>query len=455
MTDHNPLAYLHSSARVDAVGHRWMADLGAYNFSIKYKVGATNTDADALSRKPSRKEDKQGYPQEEVKTIMSPSAYAADWMAIQLDQELEGIQSASQLTEPVDWKEAQAQYPVLKVIQKLVSDGQLPTRQQRAALSSDVLKVIKDWKKLTFKDGVLFRRRQSEDGSKKLQLLLPEAYWDLVCRMLHDGMGHLDQDRTISLCADRFFWPGCTKGIVKWISERQRCVCAKAPVAPHCAPLESIVTSHPLELVTLDFLSLEECRGKIENILVITDHFTKYAIAVTTKNQTAITTARVFFDKFVVHYGLPARLHSDQGRNFESRLLKELCQICGIKKSHTTPYHLQGNGCTEIFNKTLISMLRTLENDQKGNWKLYVPQLIHAYNCTQHHTTGKAPYLLMFANNLVWPLMLFWTCTVQIKLRALTKTSMSVTGKIAWSTHTAWWIRLWRHALPSQGTAMM
>ena len=104
------------------------------------------------------------------------------------------------------------------MVQKLVSDGQLPTRQQRAALSSDVLKVIKDWKKLTLKDGVLFRHRQSEDGSEKLQLLLPEAYRDLVCRMLHDDMGHLGQDRTISLCADRFFWPSYTKDIVKWIS---------------------------------------------------------------------------------------------------------------------------------------------------------------------------------------------------------------------------------------------
>ena len=364
-----------------------MADLGAYNFSVKYKVGATHIDADALSRKPSRKEDRQGYSQE-VKTIMSPSAYAADCMVIQLDQELEGIQSASQLTEPVNWKEAQAQDPVLKVVQKLASDGQLPTRQQRAALSSDVLKVIKDWKKLTLKDGVLFRHRQSEDGSEKLQLLLPEAYPDLVCRMLHDAMGHLGQDRTISLCADHFFWPGYTKDVVKWISECQRCVCAKAPVAPHCAPLESIVTSQPLELVTLDFLSLEECRGKIEIILVITGHFTKYAIAVPTKNQTAITTAYVFFDKFVVHYGLPARLHSDRGRNFESRLLKELCQICGIKKSPTTPYHPQGDGCTERFNRTLTSMLRTLENDQKGNWKLYVPQLVHAYNTASYHWEG-------------------------------------------------------------------
>lgn len=396
MTDHNPLAYLHSSAKLDAVGHRWMADLGAYNFSIKYKTGATNIDADALSRKPSRNIDAHNYSQEEVKTIMSPSTYAVDCMAIQMDQGLQLVQAASQLSASVDWKQAQSQDPVLRVVLDYVLGGESPSRRQRAGLPSGVLRLLKDWSKLTIKEGILFRRRQGDDGSERMQLILPEAHRGLVCKMLHDDMGHLGQDRTTALCADRFFWPGYTKDIAKWISECQRCVCAKAPVAPHCAPLESIITSQPLELVTLDFLGLEECKGKVENVLVITDHFTKYAVAVPTKNQTAQTTARIFFDSFVVHYGLPARIHSDQGRNFESRLLRELCLICGIKKSRTTSYHPQGNGCTERFNRTLISMLRTLETDQKKNWKLYVPQLVHAYNCTQHHTTGKAPYLLMF-----------------------------------------------------------
>lgn len=77
-----------------------------------------------------------------------------------------------------------------------------------------------------------------------------------------------------------------------------------------------------MEIVCLDYLSLERSKGGFENILVITDHFSRYAQAIPTRNQTAKTTARVLFENFILHYGFPARIHSDQGQNFESKLIK-------------------------------------------------------------------------------------------------------------------------------------
>ena len=125
----------------------------------------------------------------------------------------------------------------------------------------------------------------------------------------------------------------------------------------------SITSSQPLEIVCIDFLSLEEPKGGISNILVVTDHFTRYAQAFPTRNQTARTTAKVLWENYIVHYGFPARIHSDQGRNFESAIIKSVCKISGMEKSRTTPYHAMGYGACERFNQTLISMLQTLDPD--------------------------------------------------------------------------------------------
>ena len=99
-----------------------------------------------------------------------------------------------------------------------------------------------------------------------------------------------------------------------------------------------------------------------------------------------------------------ARLHAGQGANFESSIIKELCKIMGIEKSRTTPYHASGNGMTERFNRTLISMLGTLDTEEKKDWKQYVAPLVHAYNCIKHESTGFAPYLLLFGREPKLPI---------------------------------------------------
>lgn len=116
----------------------------------------------------------------------------------------------------------------------------------------------------------------------------------------------------------------------------------------------------------MDFLSLEPDTSSTKNILVLTDHFTKFVVA----NQKAKTVAKCLWDNFIVYYGIPERLHTDQGPDFESQLIKELCEMAGIKKVRTMPYHPRGNP-VERFNRTLLSMLGTLETHQKMKWKEY------------------------------------------------------------------------------------
>ena len=107
-------------------------------------------------------------------------------------------------------------------------------------------------------------------------------------------------------------------------------------------------------------------------------------------------TAKTLWDKFIVHYGLPKKILMDQGWNFESQLVADLCELMGMQKIWTSPYHPQTNGQCERFNSTLINMFGTLPKEKRSEWKNHIGTLVHAYNCTQNSTTGFSPYYLMF-----------------------------------------------------------
>jgi len=80
-------------------------------------------------------------------------------------------------------------------------------------------------------------------------------------------------------------------------------------------------------------------------------------------NMEAITIARIFVNEFICRFGVPEQLHTDQGRNFESTLIREVCKMLGITKTRTTPYHPQSDGMIERFNRTILNMMSTAVSD--------------------------------------------------------------------------------------------
>ncbi|XP_077116232.1 uncharacterized protein LOC143770475 [Ranitomeya variabilis] len=151
-----------------------------------------------------------------------------------------------------------------------------------------------------------------------------------------------------------------------------------------------------MDLLAIDYLTIGPAHQGYEHCLVMIDHFTKFAVVTPTRDQTAESAAHAICKHFIQVYGCPKRIHSDQGACFLGRVMEELHQLYKIDKSRTTPYHPQGNGACERFNRTLIQMLRTLEEDQKAKWTESVPELVWAYNNRKHSTTGFTPYSLFF-----------------------------------------------------------
>ena len=409
-TDNNPLTYVLTSAKLDACGQRWVAKLANYNFSIRYRCGVSNTEADALSRIkwPEALSDnvdiENGCMDTHVineiltgavtkSSLIESVSCSAKVIPTELDKDTGKLSD-------INWTKEQRLDPNLGVIIRLIESGQLNKRKSQGKDSSEVKSFLRNKKSLKLVKDVLYRKSYSDNSTSKKtlwQLVVPKLFRERALLGCHDDVVHQGILRTISLLRERFYWPGMQEEATQHVLKCSRCLRRKTP--PQVAPLQPILVTQPLELVHMDYLSLEPSKGNIENVLVITDHFTRYALAYPSKTQTAQATARILWDNFICHYGFPEKFISDQGRNFESDLIKELCKIAGVKKVHTIPYHPQGNGQCERFNSTLCNMLGTLSEEEKSDWKSHLGCMTHAYNCNKHASTTYSPYYLMFGRH--------------------------------------------------------
>ncbi|XP_037831365.1 uncharacterized protein LOC119616983 isoform X4 [Kryptolebias marmoratus] len=422
-------------SKLDATGHRWLAALSTYSFKLQYRAGKQNFDADALSRRSHEDTSSDQHCREreliqhltsqlgnckethdispeivdaicqsciirtQNQTELSRSVALVESLSVSVNsipdgfsnEELHGLPLIPSLSQ-VDLQEEQQADPAIREVIHQLETGEKVLPSVREELP-DLPLLLREWNRLELVDGILYRRRH--DGDNLIyQLFLPPKLRPAVLKSLHHDMGHMGIERTIDLVRQRFFWPKMTSEVETFVKTCGRCIRRKAQME-RAAPLINIQTSRPLELLCMDFLTIEPDSSNTKDILVLTDHFTKFAVAIPTPNQKAKTVAKYLWNEFMVYYGIPERIHSDQGTDFESKLIKELCEVVGMKKSRTTPYHPRGNP-VERFNRTLLNMLGTLEMKQKSKWREYVKPLVHAYNCTRNEVTGFTPYELMF-----------------------------------------------------------
>ena len=419
-TDNNPLTYIFSSANLDAAGQRWVAHLTSYNFSLEYQKGKDNTVADFLSRMNERLPDEEV--QEYLNQIPHPGVKAVLDNAITPIEEhaeqgvrltptgQEGSQEVAVEAKPArlattnvtDWEQEQKEDPVLYQVARHL---RVPCETFKAALhkvldKKAIATYVKAKEQLLIKNGLLYwKSRQGQADETVFQFVVPQRHRGAALDGCHLEAAHQGQRRSTALMQEHFWWPGMTRDLRNRI---KKCgCCRKYEAVPPVVPMKPLACSGPGELLHVNFTLIEETvplkeDPVIHNVLVLQDHFSKYVVAYVVKDQTAHTAAETLRIGYFGLFGTPAYLISDQGKAFTGHIITHLCELYGVQKLRTSPYHAQTNGQVERMNQMIIRMIGKLEEDRKAHWSEHLPELLMAYNATRSAVTGYSPYYLLF-----------------------------------------------------------
>ncbi|VDI02082.1 Hypothetical predicted protein [Mytilus galloprovincialis] len=280
-------------------------------------------------------------------------------------------------------RKEQHEDPDLERLIQFKEAGNKPMWSTISSLSSDFKYYWGRWEVVHLRSGVLYRKWESSDGgSFEWQLVLPKRFRRFVFEQLHETptSGHLGVSKTFSKIRSRYFWYAMHQDVQHWCQLCDKCASKKRTPRKARAPLQTYVVGAPLERIAVDVLGpLPTTQSGNKYLLVIGDYFTKWMDAFPINNQEAISVADVLVKNFVVLFGVPRMIHSDQGTNFESQVFREMCCILGIDKTRTTPLHPESDGMVERLIQTLETMLALFCCENQWDWDEHVHLLMMAY----------------------------------------------------------------------------
>jgi hypothetical protein len=153
---------------------------------------------------------------------------------------------------------------------------------------------------------------------------------------------------------------------------------------------------------SIDLTGPHICSDGYTYIFTAVDPFSKFAVAAPIHNKEAETVARAFMDNVILMYGCCEEILTDQGPEFEAKLLAELLGLLDIHRLRTSGYHPRCNSVVEVWHKTLNSLLATVVAENQKDWSRYIPYVTFCYNATEHKSTGFSPYYIWYGREANW-----------------------------------------------------
>ena len=399
-TDHGSLRWLMNFKNPEGQIARWIEVLSAYNMKIEHRPGRLHRNADGLSRIPC----KQHGNHEKIQ---------------QLHRAVCPVMEERQDNELPEIKRIQGDDPDITLVKSWVIAGEKPDYKEIGSGGYFLKTLWNMWSSLSITDEVLVRKYEVLGKDEiKWQAIVPLSFRRTVLKFSHDvkTAGHLGIKKTLSKIRQRYYWPGLENDVRAYIAGCEKCMKHKGPIPKKRGPMQITRSGYPMERIAVDILGeflMTENGNKY--ILVVGDYFTKWKECFPMPNMEAITVARIMVNEVISRLGVPEKIHSDQGAQFESNLFSEMCKLLQIEKTRTTPYHPQSDGMVERFNRTLVKMLSMFVDDNHRNWDEQIPYVMMAYRATEHETTGMSPNMLMLGRETSTPLDIIFEMPPAIK----------------------------------------
>ena len=428
-TDHSSLRWLQKFKNEDGMLARWYLLLGQFSVTFEYRPGSLHNNADGMSRQcgqcsrpdcpvsaadlPTIDADAQsslvGQPfatsemGDSMDADLLPELSGETWVASALLDELTVDLPTAGVDD--DLVSDAADDKILQTVRSWVESGVAPPWLECAGLAPE----LRSWRlqvgNIKIDSGGRLWRRRSPPAVGS-QLVVPVRKRQEFIKEFHDSLfaGHLGITQTVYRLLDRVYWPGLRGDVQTYIKSRTICITRKSP-CPRKVPMGHVNVGHRWEHVAMDLLdmSVTTARGN-RYVLVMVDCFTRWTEAFPLPDKTAQSVADAFFNQIVCRFGMPSVIHSDQGREFENKIMQELCLLGGSHKTRTTPYHPESDGMVERFNRTLLMMLAMFAGKNRDDWDDLLPAVMMAYRSSVHESTGFSPYRLMFGEECTLPM---------------------------------------------------
>jgi transposase InsO family protein len=263
------------------------------------------------------------------------------------------------------------------------SNGSRPPYSSVAHFSSTSKSLYYQWERMYLHNGLIYRQWESPDGiAVRGQRLVPSSLRGQFMELVHSGMtgGHLGRSKTEDQTAHRAHWPSWSRDVRLFLKRCTNCARFHRGKPPRQTKLKPFLSGEPFELTSIDITCPHPTsrRGN-QYILTVVDHYSKWAEAFPNCNHHADTVANQLATHVFPRFGIPRRLLSDRGPEFESDLFREVCRLLTIDKLRTTSFKASTNGIVERFHSTLNSCIAKVVDEKQRDWDECLPLVLAAY----------------------------------------------------------------------------